>query len=116
MKKNNLLTTLILTLTFFISINSYSQCEYLDTSGIDDLQDSLATYFPSICKKIKIGTSVSGYDLVAMKFSDNVNIDEAEPEILLTSCIHGDETHPEQVMMKLARELCLKYNYDPQIT
>ncbi|MCP4550967.1 MAG: T9SS type A sorting domain-containing protein, partial [Bacteroidetes bacterium] len=46
----------------------------------------------------------------------NVNIDEAEPEILLTSCIHGDETHPEQVMMKLARELCLKYNYDPQIT
>ncbi len=85
-----------------------------DVDEIRDLQDSLVTNFPNICKKVIIGTSVSGYDIVALKFSDNVNIDEPEPEVLLTFCIHGDENNPEQVAMKLARRLCLDYNSDPQ--
>ncbi len=125
MKNNILLTTLFFILVFFTSISGFGQCQYLNvdkhhdlnqignTDEISDLQDSLATHFPSICKKVIIGTSVSGYDIVALKFSDNVNIDESEPEILLTFCIHGDEVNPEQVAMKLARRLCLDYNSDP---
>ena len=118
MKKNiSKAGMLIVIFLMSITINeSYGQCQVLDTLGIDNLQDSLSTHFPSICKKVTIGTSVSGYDIVAMKFSDNVNIDEPEPEILLTFCIHGDEYNPEQVAMKLARQFCLKYNDEPQIT
>jgi len=107
-------------LSFSVSVTSYAQCHLLDVNlvidEIGDLQDSLATNFPNICKKVVIGTSVSGYDLVALKFSDNVNSDESEPEILLTACIHGDEQNPQQVMMKLARKLCKDYSTDAQIT
>ena len=118
---------LILGITSF-SNYTYGQCQRLevdrnpdaneigDLDEIRDLQDSLVTNFPNICKKLVIGTSVSGFDIVALKFSDNVNIDETEPEILLTFCIHGDEENPEQVAMKLARRLCLDYNSDAQTT
>ena len=118
MKKNSSkIIALIVSIILSISaIESFGQCQQLDTLGIDNLQDSLSTHFPSICKKVSIGTSVTGYDIVAMKFSDNVNVDENEPEVLLTFCIHGDEYNPEQVAMKLARQFCLKYNDDPQIT
>jgi len=128
MKRNKFLTAVIFIVTLFTSISSFGQCQYLDVDShndinqigdideISDLQDSLATYFPNICKKVIIGTSVLGYDLVALKFSDNVNVDESEPEILLTSCIHGDEENPQQVMMKFARRLCLDYNTDPVTT
>jgi len=116
MKKIFFTSIITLLLVFFTSINSYGQCGLLDVDliidEISDLQDSLVTNFPNICKKVVIGTSVSGYDLVALKFSDNVNTDESEPEILLTACIHGDEMNPEQVMMKLARRLCVDYSSD----
>ena len=130
MKKNSSkIIVLIVSILLSISvIETNAQCQYLnvdkhhdideigDVDEISDLQDSLVTHFPNICKKVIIGTSVSGYDIVALKFSDNVNIDEPEPEVLLTFCIHGDEDNPEQVAMKLARSLCLDYNSDPQIT
>ncbi len=121
------LTTILLIVVLTSGIKA-QDCEYLnvdrnhdinqigDLDEIRDLQDSLATNFPNICKKVIIGTSVSGFDIVALKFSDNVNIDEPEPEILLTFCIHGDEENPEQVAMKLARRLCLDYNSDTQTT
>ncbi len=72
-------------LFFFPKNEMNAQCQFLDTLGIELLQDSLVMNFPDICKKITIGTSVTGREIVAMKFSDNVNVDENEPEILLTT-------------------------------
>ena len=126
MKKAFYSSIIIFLLTSAISINSYGQCQILDVDRhhdinkigdldeFNDLQDSLVEHFPQICKKVIIGTSKLGFDIVALKFSDNVNTDELEPEILLTSCIHGDEDNPQQVMMKLARRLCLDYSTDTQ--
>ena len=107
---------IIIVTLLFISYNGITQCQILDYDGIVELRDSLTDHFPDICKQVIIGSSVWENDIVALKFSDNVNIDEAEPEILLTWCIHGDEQNPEQVAMKLSRQLCLNYNNDPQIT
>ncbi len=114
MIKNNLFVILIFIMVL-PSFNSYGQCQYLDTLGIANLQDSLSTNFPAICKKVILGQSVLGREIVALKFSDNVQIDENEPEILFTGCIHGSESNPEQMLMKFSRKFCLEYASDPQI-
>lgn len=78
--------------------------------------DSLATNFPSICKKIVIGTSVAGRQLAVLKISDNPDLNEAEAGIMFDGGIHGDEIGGAQNMIMYARELCLNYGSDPTCT
>jgi hypothetical protein len=66
--------------------------------------DSLQTAYPSIVKRIQIGTSVQGRPIWAVKISDNVNDDEDEPEFKYTSTMHGDEV--------VGMELCMELVYD----
>ena len=80
-----------------------------------NLVDSLSTNFPSICKKEVVGHSVLGREIIAIKFSDNVALDENEPEILLEGCIHGNEQPGTWMLCNLAREFCLRYDSNPQI-
>jgi murein tripeptide amidase MpaA len=54
----------------------------------DDLRNS---YPDIISEKIILGQSVEGNDIWAFKLSDNVNIDEDEPEILYTGLTHSRE-------------------------
>ncbi len=47
---------------------------------------------PSIVRLYDIGNSEDGaYDIIAMKITDNPDIEEAEPEIRIYGDIHGDE-------------------------
>ena len=46
---------------------------------------------PAIARMEQIGTTVQGREIYAVIVSDNVNQDEAEPEIRITGNIHGDE-------------------------
>lgn len=109
-------TTIILAVFYFCTMQAHGQqCQYLDTLGIKNLQDSLVTNFPSICKKEIIGQSVLGRDIVALKISDNVNSTESEPKILLQGCIHGDEMNPEQYICKMARHFCRDYATSTQV-
>ncbi len=89
---------------------------YYNYEQIVFIIDSLATHFPSICKKVMLGTSVGNRQLAALKISDNVNEDEPEPEILFDGGIHGDEVGGAQNMIMFARELCLVYDNDPTLT
>jgi len=56
---------------------------------IIDLADSLATNFPGICKKFIFGYSIENRQLVALKISDNVAIDEPEPEVITDGSKEG---------------------------
>ncbi len=53
--------------------------------------NAVVSAHPSIARMEQIGTSVQGKAIYAMIISDNVNEDEAEPEIRITGNIHGDE-------------------------
>ena len=79
---------------------------YYTFSQIKNIADSLATHFPSICKKVVFGVNQQMQELAALKISDNVMTDEAEPEIMLDGGIHGDEVGGSQNMIQLARDLC----------
>jgi hypothetical protein len=105
---------LLIIFVLAIAVQAYPQCTY-NTEAVSDLMDSLATNFTSFCKKVVIGQTVLGRQIVALKISDNVTLDENEPEILLEGCIHGSEQPGTFMLCNLAREFCLQYNSNTQI-
>jgi hypothetical protein len=89
---------------------------YHSYQEIIDLADSLATSFPGICEKYIFGYSIENRQLAALKISDNVTIDEPEPEVFFDGGIHGDEVGGPENIIRFARDLCLQYGTDPTIT
>ena len=53
--------------------------------------NAVVSAHPSIARIEEIGSSVQDRPIYAVVISDNVNDDEAEPEIRITGNIHGDE-------------------------
>ena len=96
---------------FWLTDDSYHSYQQ-----IIDLADSLEEHFPSICKKYSFGTSLGGRQLAALKISDNVLTDEPEAEVFFDGGIHGDEIGGSENIIRFARDLCLNYNEDPDIT
>ena len=96
---------------FWLSDDAYHSYQQ-----IIDLADSLNEFYPSICKKYVLGTSVGGRQLAALKISDNVLIDEPEPEVFFDGGIHGDEIGGPENIIRFARDLCLGYGSNPTIT
>ncbi|MFG2334601.1 M14 family metallopeptidase [Streptomyces sp. NPDC048604] len=80
-----------------------------------EIDQRLAAY-PGIMKKQVIGKSYQGHDLVAIKISDNVATDEAEPEVLFTHHQHAREHLTVEMALYLLRELGAGYGKDSRIT
>jgi len=85
---------------------------YYSYDDIRTIADTLVQQYPSICKKILLGTSIGGRQLFAMKISHNVNQDGSEPEILFDAGIHGNEIGGPQNLILYAQDLCQKYGHD----
>ena len=75
-----------------------------------------ATNFPSICSLQSIGTTQSGRDLLVLKITDNVSINEGEPEFFYTSSMHGDELVGFPLMIRLIDYLLNNYGTDAEVT
>ncbi len=89
---------------------------YHTADEIIALADSLANAFPAICEKHVFGYSVQNRELGALKITDNVTMDENEPEVMFDGGIHGDEVGAAENCIRFARDLCLDYGTDPIIT
>lgn len=89
---------------------------YHSYQEIIDLADSLELNFPNICKKYIFGTSLGGRQLAALKISDNVETDEAEAKLLFDGGIHGDEICGPENIIRFARDICIAYDSDPDVT
>ncbi|MCB5247737.1 MAG: carboxypeptidase regulatory-like domain-containing protein, partial [Candidatus Cloacimonetes bacterium] len=70
---------------------------------------------PNLCQIINVGTTVNGRAILVAKISDNVAVEEKEPEVLLTSTIHGDETTGWMLMLRLIETLLSQYGTDPRL-
>jgi hypothetical protein len=88
---------------------------YHSAAEIISLMDSLVTAFPSICKKIKLGTSNNGVELSMLKISKNVSVHENEAQICFDGGIHGDEIGGPENLIRFARLLCTSYATDTAI-
>ncbi|MFF3498910.1 M14 family metallopeptidase [Streptomyces sp. NPDC003247] len=80
-----------------------------------EIDQRIAAY-PGIMSKRVIGTSYQGRDIVAVKISDNVATDEAEPEVLFTHHQHAREHLTVEMALYLIRELGAGYGTDSRVT
>ncbi|MCQ9133879.1 M14 family metallopeptidase [Streptomyces hilarionis] len=80
-----------------------------------EIDQRIAAY-PGIMSKRVIGRSYQGRDIVAVKISDNVGVDEAEPEVLFTHHQHAREHLTVEMALYLIRELGAGYGSDPRVT
>ena len=71
---------------------------------------------PDIVKVISIGKSYQGRDIWAVKVSDNVETDEAEPEVMFDSLHHAREHLSLEQDLALLRWLTDGYGTDARIT
>lgn len=80
-----------------------------------EINAAIAKY-PNIISKRVIGKSYQGRDIIAVKISDNVGSDEAEPEVLFTHHQHAREHLTVEMALYLIREFTQDYGTDSKIT
>ncbi|HPS62603.1 MAG TPA: M14 family zinc carboxypeptidase, partial [Bacteroidales bacterium] len=77
---------------------------------------AFAADYPAICRLDTVGVTIQGRLILVVKISANIGQEEAEPQFLYTSSIHGDETTGYILMMHLIDYLLSGYGTDPAIT
>jgi murein tripeptide amidase MpaA len=71
---------------------------------------------PSIARKTVIGRSYEGREIIALKISDNVATDEAEPEVLYNAQQHAREHLTQEMAIYLANLFTDSYGSDSRVT
>ncbi len=71
---------------------------------------------PTIVKRFSIGKSHGGRDIWAVKVSDNVTVDEGEPEVLFDGLHHADEHMSQEMTLTILKWLTTGYGSDTTIT
>lgn len=84
--------------------------------------DALAAAHPALCQKVDLTAKYAapatheGRHIFALKISDNVALDEAEPAVLVASCHHAREIMTPVIALEAAERLLDGYGSDPRIT
>ncbi|MBT3252169.1 MAG: hypothetical protein HOB17_11845 [Candidatus Marinimicrobia bacterium] len=81
-----------------------------------EMMYDFATNYPDICHLENIGYSIEGRELLFVKLSDNVTVEEDEPEFMYSAQMHGNEIIGFIMMLHLIDELLANYGIDPTIT
>lgn len=84
------------------AFHSYSETNTLLT----ELQNT----YPSIAKVVKIGQTVEGREIQALKISDNVSVEESEPNIYIIGCHHAREWISVEIPLLFAQYLSQNYS------
>ncbi|MBN2008321.1 T9SS type A sorting domain-containing protein [candidate division KSB1 bacterium] len=88
---------------------------------VQEMQDIVAAH-PDIARLEDIGDTFNktigrgGYDIYMLKLSDNVNVDEDEPEVLFFANIHAREIITPATIMRFLNTIVDGYGSDPYIT
>jgi hypothetical protein len=90
-----------------------------------EMMQGYAESYPDLCQLHVLGSSTNAirpHQLLAVKISDHPQLEEDEPEVLLTSTMHGDETVGYVLLLRLIDELLGHYSslpdssYERQLT
>jgi hypothetical protein len=82
---------------------------------VADVNAEVAAH-PSIIRKVSIGRSYQGRTIWAVKISDNVTVDENEPEVLFDGLTHSDEHMGLEMTLHIMHWLVDGYGHDSRIT
>ena len=89
---------------------------YTTYTELDTMLDSLETNYPTLAERSTIGSTLEGRDIYAIKISDNVSVDESEPEVLLMSALHCREIMTPEIAIKFATYLLENYGVIQEVT
>jgi carboxypeptidase T len=78
--------------------------------------DQVVAAHPTIARRLTLGTSYQGRDIMAVKISDNVNTDESEPEILFDANQHAREHLTVEMAIYILHLFADNYGTDSRIT
>ncbi len=92
-----------------------SDAAYHSYQEMSDETLAVANAYPSLVQRTQIGTSYEGRAIWALKVSDNVATDEAEPEVLFTANQHAREHLTVEMALYLLNELTSRYATDARI-
>ncbi|HEX5133487.1 MAG TPA: M14 family zinc carboxypeptidase [Candidatus Krumholzibacteria bacterium] len=90
--------------------------EYHTYAELDTALSNLEAAYPAIAKRSIIGTSLEGRNIYALKISDNVTVDESEPEVLYMGNHHARELMSVEIPLRFAQYLLASYGVDSEIT
>lgn len=90
--------------------------EYYSLTEFHDFLQNTQAQYPHLCQLVQYGSSIQGRPLYAMKISDNVAINEAEPQVKLIGNIHGDEPIGYDILIRTIALLTSEYGTNPRIT
>jgi carboxypeptidase T len=82
---------------------------------IADLNAEVASH-PTIMERLSIGKSYQGRDIPVIKISDNVKVDENEPEVLYDAHQHAREHLTVEMALYLIHLFADNYGHDARIT
>jgi murein tripeptide amidase MpaA len=77
--------------------------------------NAFAANYPNLCQIVDAGTTMGGRHIYFAKISDNISTHEAEPEVLYTAAMHGDETTGYILMLRLIDYLLTNYATDTRV-
>lgn len=99
--------------TFAIDANLGIYHTYSET---ESTLTALQAAYPAIAKKTVLGLSLEGRNISSLKVSDNVAVDESEPEILYMGNHHARELMSVEIPLRFAEYILAKYGVDATIT
>ena len=82
---------------------------YPTYTEVGEILDQLATDYPAICRTFIWGTSVLGRELYGLVISADVHNSAPEPEVRLSSTMHGNEPVGMIMLLDLAAHLAENY-------
>ncbi|MFT6631214.1 MAG: hypothetical protein ACJAS4_001163 [Bacteriovoracaceae bacterium] len=88
---------------------------YKSYDEVIQIMKDLAFKFPDFVALKTYGKSVKGSDLFYLKISDNVQVNEQEPEIMVTAATHGDELITTETLIRIISEMMTKKDTDERI-
>ncbi|MEN8221889.1 MAG: M14 family metallopeptidase [Acidobacteriota bacterium] len=80
-----------------------------------ELLTDLSTQYPEYAALSSIGDSVEGRGLHILKISDNVNVNEDEPDIFIIGCHHAREWISVEIPLMYAHYLLENIENDPEV-
>lgn len=89
---------------------------YPTPTDIETTLANVAATYPSIAEKVLLGNSVQGRAISAIHISDNLGVEEDEPEVSYISTMHGDEPVGTIMCLNLIDWLTSNYGSDSRAT
>ncbi|SHK26417.1 Carboxypeptidase regulatory-like domain-containing protein [Desulfatibacillum alkenivorans DSM 16219] len=97
-------------------LDSANYTDYPTYAEVASALSAFESSYPSISRVVDIGDSYEGRKLLFLKISDNVDVEEDEPEFKYISTMHGDEKIGTDLMLRLIDHMLSNYGTNADIT